>query len=141
MAPKATHPGKILKSDYLDARGLSQYRLAVDIGVPPRRINEIVLGKRGITADTALRMGRYFGVDPLVFTDLQARWDLAEAARKLSDRLDAEVTPLDARKPRPKRKKRAAPSKPRPRAQPRPEPPAEPEEAPATSSGIEDYLL
>ena len=73
---KLVHPGEILQEEFLKPLGVSQYRLANDIGVPPRRINEIVLGKRGITADTALRLGRYFGTSPQFWMNLQARYDL-----------------------------------------------------------------
>jgi addiction module HigA family antidote len=73
---KPVHPGEILQEEFLTSLGVSQYRLANDIGVPPRRINEIVLGKRGITADTALRLGRYFGTSPQFWMNLQARYDL-----------------------------------------------------------------
>ena len=73
---KPVHPGEILQDEFLTSLGVSQYRLANDIGVPPRRINEIVLGKRGITADTALRLGRYFGTSPQFWMNLQARYDL-----------------------------------------------------------------
>ena len=73
---KLVHPGEILQEEFLKSLGVSQYRLANDIGVPPRRINEIVLGKRGITADTALRLGRYFGTSPQFWMNLQARYDL-----------------------------------------------------------------
>jgi len=73
---KPVHPGEILQEEFLKSLGVSQYRLANDIGVPPRRINEIVLGKRGITADTALRLGRYFSTSPQFWMNLQARFDL-----------------------------------------------------------------
>lgn len=73
---KPVHPGEILQEEFLGSLEVSQYRLAKDIGVPARRINEIVLGKRGITADTALRLGRYFGTSPQFWMNLQARYDL-----------------------------------------------------------------
>ena len=73
---KPVHPGDVLAEDFLEPLGLSQYRLAKDIGVPPRRINEIVLGKRGITADTALRLARYFGTSADVWLNLQVRYEL-----------------------------------------------------------------
>ena len=69
-------PGEILDQEFLRPLGISQYRLARAVSVPPRRINEIVLGKRGITADTALRLGRYFGTSPQFWMNLQARYDL-----------------------------------------------------------------
>ena len=70
------HPGEVLMEDFLKPLGLSQYRLAKDIHVLPRRVNEIVLGKRGITADTALRLARYFGTTPEVWLNLQAQYEL-----------------------------------------------------------------
>lgn len=73
---RPVHPGEILNEEFLKSLGVSQYRLATDIGVPPRRINEIVLGKRGISADTALRLGRYFGTSPQFWMNLQGRYDL-----------------------------------------------------------------
>ena len=81
------HPGEILQEEFLNPMGISQYRVAVDIGVPPRRINEIVLGKRGISADTALRLSRYFGTTPEFWMNLQSRYDL-EVER---DRSEAEI--------------------------------------------------
>ena len=73
------HPGEILMEDFLKPMGITQYRLAKDIHVLPRRINEIVLGKRGITADTALRLARYFGTTPEVWLNLQAQYELDRA--------------------------------------------------------------
>ena len=73
---KPMHPGEILLEEFLLPLGISQYRLAADIRVPARRINEIVLGKRGISADTALRLGHYFGTTPQFWMNLQARFDL-----------------------------------------------------------------
>ena len=73
------HPGEVLMEDFLKPLGLSQYRLAKDIHVLPRRVNEIVLGKRGITADTALRLARYFGTTPEVWLNLQAQYELDHA--------------------------------------------------------------
>ena len=73
---KPIHPGEILDKEFLEPLNVSQYRLALDIGVPPRRINEIVHGTRGITADTALRLGHYFGMTPQFWMNLQARFDL-----------------------------------------------------------------
>ncbi len=87
----AIHPGVILEKDFLKARSVTQYRLAVDTSVPPRRINEIVHGKRGITADTALRLARYFGNDPLYWMQLQARWDLHRTRLRLGSRLTDDV--------------------------------------------------
>ena len=85
------HPGEILLEEFLKAMGISQNRLALDIGVPARRINEIVLGKRRITADTALRLGRYFGMSPQFWMGLQMDYDLDVAEDKLEKRLDREV--------------------------------------------------
>lgn len=90
------HPGEILLEDFLKPLGLSQYALAKAIAVPPRRINEIVHGKRAISADTALRLGRYFGVQPDSWMNLQAHFDLEVAARLLGSRLDTEVRPRSA---------------------------------------------
>lgn len=88
----AVHPGQVLLEEFLAALGLSQYRLAKDISVPPRRINEIVHGKRAVTADTALRLARYFGTTPRFWLNLQAQYDLDVEADRLGDRLDHEVT-------------------------------------------------
>lgn len=117
------HPGEILVKEFLSPRSVSQYRVAVDTGVPPRRINEIVHGKRGITADTALRLALYFGNDPLYWLQLQARWDLQRARERLGSRLDEEVTrptpvPEAETKPKPKTKPQPQPrslSKPKPK--------------------------
>ena len=83
--------GEILLEEFLKPMGLSQNRLALDISVPPRRINEIVLGKRSITADTALRMARYFGNSPQFWLGLQKDYDLDIAEETLGDRLKREV--------------------------------------------------
>ena len=85
------HPGKILMEEFLEPMGISQYRLATDISVPPRRINEIVHEKRGITADTALRLGKFFSMTPQFWMNLQSRYDLEMAEDKLADRLESEV--------------------------------------------------
>ena len=85
------HPDKILLEEFLKPMSLSQNRLALDISVPPRRINEIVLGKRSITADTALRMARYFGNSPQFWLGLQKDYDLDVAEDVLGDRLQREV--------------------------------------------------
>jgi addiction module HigA family antidote len=87
----AVHPGEVLLEEFLEPIGLSQYRLAKDISVPPRRINEIVHGKRAVTADTALRLARYFGTTPRFWLNLQAQYDLDIEADRLGDRLDREV--------------------------------------------------
>jgi antitoxin HigA-1 len=86
------HPGEVLFEEFLEPAGLSQYRLAKDISVPPRRINEIVHGKRAVTADTALRLARYFGTTPRFWLNLQTQYDLDIEADRLGDRLDREVT-------------------------------------------------
>ena len=85
------HPGEVLLEEFLEPMGLSQYRLAKDISVPPRRINEIVHGKRAVTADTALRLARYFGTTARFWLNLQAQYDLDIEADRLGDRLDREV--------------------------------------------------
>ncbi len=90
------HPGEILKEEFLEPMGISQYRLAKDISVPPRRINEIVHGKRTITADTALRLGRFFTMSPQFWLNLQTRYDLELTEDKLDSRLDYEVHALKA---------------------------------------------
>ena len=88
------HPGEILMGEFLEPMGISQYRLAKDISVPPRRINEIVHGKRSITADTALRLGRFFGMSPQFWLNLQTRYDLEVTEDLLEYRFDAEVHAL-----------------------------------------------
>jgi len=85
------HPGEILFEDFLKPMGLSQNRLALDIRVPARRINEIVLGKRRITADTALRLAKYFNMSPQFWLGLQLDYDLDVAEDKLAGRLEKEV--------------------------------------------------
>jgi addiction module HigA family antidote len=85
------HPGEVLVTEFLQPAGLSQYRLAKDISVPPRRINEIVHGDRSITADTALRLARYFGTSERFWLNLQARYDLEVEKDRLGKRLDKEV--------------------------------------------------
>lgn len=90
------HPGEILIEEFLKPMGISQYRLAKDISVPPRRINEIVHGKRSITADTALRLGRFFEIAPQFWLNLQNRFDLEVAEDLLADRLDKEVHVLSS---------------------------------------------
>ncbi len=85
------HPGEILLEEFLVPLGISQYRLAADITVPPRRINEIVLGKRGISPDTALRLSRYFGLSEQFWINLQTRFDLETVKDRLAGRLEKEV--------------------------------------------------
>ena len=98
MSPKLTpiHPGEVLLHDFLEGLGLSQYRLAQDISVPPRRINEIVHGKRAVTADTALRLARFFGTSAQFWLNLQARYDLERERDRLGARLKREVEVLAA---------------------------------------------
>jgi antitoxin HigA-1 len=85
------HPGEVLLEEFLKPMGISQYRVAKDIGVPPRRINEIVHGKRAITANTALRLSRYFGLSERFWLNLQVRFDLETERDRLKDRLETEV--------------------------------------------------
>jgi addiction module HigA family antidote len=85
------HPGEILHLEFLSPLGVSQYRLAKETSVPPRRINEIVRGLRSITADTALRLARYFGTSERFWLNLQARYDLEVEKDRLGDRLRREV--------------------------------------------------
>jgi addiction module HigA family antidote len=85
------HPGEILKEEFIDPMGISQYRIAKDTNVPPRRINEIVHCKRSISADTALRLGRFFGISPKFWINLQSHYDLEIESDKLGDRLESEV--------------------------------------------------
>jgi addiction module HigA family antidote len=85
------HPGEILIEEFIKPMGISQYRLAKDISVPPRRINEIVHGKRSISADTALRLGRFFGISPQFWLNLQTRFDLEVTEDLLTERLVKEV--------------------------------------------------
>jgi addiction module HigA family antidote len=90
-----THPGEVLAEDFMKPLGLSQYRVAKDIGVPAMRISQIVNGKRSITADTAMRLARYFGTSPDVWLRLQARYDLETAQIEYGERLEQEVKVLD----------------------------------------------
>jgi len=86
------HPGEILLEEYLKPLGLSQYRLAKDISVPARRVNEIVHGKRAVTADTALRLARFFGTSDRFWLNLQTRYDLEIEKERLKGRLEREVS-------------------------------------------------
>jgi addiction module HigA family antidote len=88
------HPGEILLEDFLEPMGISQYKLSKDISVPPRRINEIVQGKRSVSADTALRLSRYFGLSERFWLNLQSRYDLEVEKDKLDERLAKEVRVL-----------------------------------------------
>ena len=85
------HPGEVLLEDFLKPMELSQNRLALSIGVHPRRINEIVLGKRGITADTALRLAKFFGTSPDVWLGLQKDYELDVTMDEMGDRIEREV--------------------------------------------------
>ena len=89
-------PGEVLEEEFLKPMRITQYRLAKDIGVPPRRINEIVKGQRAITADTALRLGRYFGMAAQFWLNLQSHYDLEQEQERLSGRLENEVKVLAA---------------------------------------------
>ena len=89
------HPGEILMVDFIEGFGITQNKLAVSLGVPPRRINEIVHGKRGITADTAIRLARYFGTSEEFWMNLQTSYELRIERRALSDKVTA-ITPLKA---------------------------------------------
>ena len=91
---RPVHPGEILLEDFMKPLGLSQYRVAADIGVSPMRISAIVRGKRAITADTALRLARYFGTTPGIWLRLQARYDLEVAQARLAARIEQEVKPV-----------------------------------------------
>lgn len=87
------HPGEVLMEDFINGFRITQNKLAVSIGVPPRRINEIVHGKRAITADTALRLGRYFGIDPQFWLNLQTHYELELAEDRMAEQIAA-ITPL-----------------------------------------------
>ncbi len=89
------HPGEVLAEDFMKPLGLSQYRVAKDIGVPALRISQIVNGKRSVTADTAMRLARYFSTSPDVWLRLQARYDLEIAQIEYGDRIEREVKVLD----------------------------------------------
>ena len=88
------HPGEILLEDFLKPLGVSQYRLAKEMKVYPRKINEIVHGKRAITADTALRLSRYFGTSAELWMNLQALYDLEKTRDEIEDQLQRDVVPL-----------------------------------------------
>lgn len=90
------HPGEILQKEFIEPMGLSQNKLALAIHVPARRINEIVLGKRGITADTALRLARYFGMSAQFWLGLQIDYELDVAGDANESKIDEEITPLFA---------------------------------------------
>lgn len=88
------HPGEVLLEDFMKPLGLSQYHVAAGIGVAPMRISQIVRGKRAVTADTALRLARYFGTTPGIWLRLQARYDLEVAQARTAARIDREVQPF-----------------------------------------------
>jgi len=88
------HPGEVLLEDFLKPLGISQYRLAKDMKVYPRKINEIVHGKRAITADTALRLSHYFGTSAELWMNLQALYDLEKTRDEIAGQLENEVVPL-----------------------------------------------
>ena len=88
------HPGEVLMEDFIEGLGITQNKLAVSIGVPPRRINEIVHGKRAVTADTALRLGKYFGTSAQFWLNLQTHYDLDVAEDRMAGQIDA-ITPLE----------------------------------------------
>jgi len=92
------HPGEILTEEFLKPLGITQYKLAKDINVPARRINEIVHGKRSITPDTALRLSRYFNLSERFWLNLQARYDLEAEKDKLNDRIEVEVKVFQAQR-------------------------------------------
>ena len=91
---KPVHPGEVLLKELIEPMDLTRYKVAKAIRVPQRRIDEICAGQRAMSADTALRLGRLFGIDPQVWMNLQAQYDLEVAARGLRKRLAAEITPL-----------------------------------------------
>jgi addiction module HigA family antidote len=90
------HPGEVLQKEFLEPMGISQNKLAMALHVPARRINEIVLGKRGITADTALRLARYFRMSPQFWLGLQMDYELDTAEDALEERIKEEIKPMSA---------------------------------------------
>ena len=92
----SVHPGEILRAEFLEAMGISVYALAKAIKVPRSRVNDIVRGRRAVTADTALRLARYFGTTPDFWVNLQARYDLEAAKQNLRARIEGEVAPRAA---------------------------------------------
>ena len=90
------HPGEILLEEFIDPMGISQYRLAKDINVPAVRINDIILGKRGISADTALRLAKFFGMSVEFWTGIQSEYEVAMAKNRIADRLEREIHPYKA---------------------------------------------
>ena len=94
LAP--VHPGEVLVRDFIEANGITRYRVAKAMSVPQRRVDEICAGNRAISADTALRLERVFGMDAQVWLNLQARYDLETATRSLKKRIEREAKPLEA---------------------------------------------
>jgi len=90
---KPVHPGEVLMEDFLTPMGLSQYRLAKEIKVPLRRVNEIVLGRRGITADTALRFAQYFGTTPELWQNLQSQYEMDAAKQSIWGKIKKTIVP------------------------------------------------
>jgi antitoxin HigA-1 len=90
------HPGEILLEDFMKPLGLSQYRVAKDIGVSPIRISQIIHGQRSVTVETAMRLGRYFGTSPMVWLRLQTQYDLEVAQGQISEKIKSEVRVLKA---------------------------------------------
>jgi len=88
------HPGEVLREEFLEAMGISQYRLAKDLGVSPMRVSQIVRGERAVTADTAMRLARYFGNSVDFWLGLQMQYEIETAEDESGDRIDQEVTPL-----------------------------------------------
>jgi addiction module antidote protein, HigA family len=107
------HPGEVLLEEFLEPLDISQYRLAKDISVPPRRVNEIVLRKRSVSADTALRLGRYFGTSEQFWLNLQSQYDLDVEKDRLGGRLEAEVVQFALRARKISAKAKLPPARPK----------------------------
>lgn len=90
------HPGEVLVKDFIEAHGITRYRVAKAMGVPQRRVDEICAGDRAVSADTALRLERVFGMEAQIWLNLQARYDLETAARDLKKKIEREARPLEA---------------------------------------------
>lgn len=97
MKMKPVHPGEVLQEEFLTPMGLSQYRLAKEIHVPLRRINEIVLQRRGITADTALRLARFFGTTPELWQNLQSQYEMDVAKNSIWQKIKDTIKPMLSR--------------------------------------------
>lgn len=91
----AVHPGEVLTSEFIEPNGITRYRVAKAMGVPQRRVDELCAGARGVTADTALRLQRVFGMEAEVWLNLQARYDLETAERDLKKKIEREAKPLE----------------------------------------------